>query len=58
MALASIASLVGPPVSGVLLDKYRGFLQATIFRGVICLAGGFLAFATKVTTKQGIFCRS
>ena len=57
MALSASASLVGPPVSGAMLDKYGGFLEATIFSGVICLFGGFLVFATKVTTKEGIFGR-
>ena len=58
MALASAASLVGPPVDGVMLDKYHGYLQATIFSGVICVAGGLIAFATKATTKEGLFGRS
>jgi len=58
MALASAASLLGPPVNGALLDKYGGFLEATIFSGVICLAGGFLAFATKFTAPGGLFGRA
>ncbi|KAK4118205.1 MFS general substrate transporter [Parathielavia appendiculata] len=58
MALASTASLVGPPVNGVLLDTYGGFLQPAIFSGVICLAGGVLAVATKVTTPKGLFGRA
>ncbi len=58
MAMASAASLVGPPVDGVMLDKYHSYLQATIFSGVICVAGGTLAFATKATTKEGLFGRS
>ncbi|KAK3904906.1 major facilitator superfamily domain-containing protein [Staphylotrichum tortipilum] len=58
MAMASCASLLGPPVDGVMLEKYHGFLQATIFSGVICVAGGVLAFATKATTKEGLFGRS
>jgi MFS family permease len=57
MALASTASLLGPPVNGVLLDKYGGFLQVSIFGGVICLAGGVLAIVTKITTTQGLFGR-
>jgi MFS family permease len=58
MAMAATASLVGPPVSGAMLEQYGGYLQATIFAGVICLAGGVLAFATKLTTKGGLFSRS
>ncbi len=58
MALAAMASLVGPPVSGALLEKYGGYLQATIFSGVICLFGGVLAFLSKLTTKEGLFGRA
>lgn len=58
MALCATASLVGPPVSGVMLEKYGGYLQATIFSGVICLFGGVVVFFTKLTTKEGLFGRS
>jgi MFS family permease len=58
MAMASTASLLGPPVNGVLLDKYGGFLQPTIFSGVFSLAGAALALATKLTTPKGLFGRS
>lgn len=58
MAVASTASLFGPPVSGALLDRYGGFLEVAIFSGVICLAGGVLAIATKVTTSQGLLGRA
>lgn len=55
MAIASTAALVGPPVNGAMLEKYGGFLQATIFSGVISLFGGFLVLATKTRTKEGLF---
>ncbi|KAH6620883.1 major facilitator superfamily domain-containing protein [Chaetomium sp. MPI-SDFR-AT-0129] len=58
MALAATAVLVGPPVNGVLLDKYNDYLQVSLFSGVICLFGGFLGLATKLTTPQGLFGRS
>ncbi|AEO61530.1 hypothetical protein MYCTH_2072063 [Thermothelomyces thermophilus ATCC 42464] len=58
MAVASTASLVGPPVCGVMIDKYGGFLQAAIFAGVACLAGAVVAFAAKLTTPQGLFGRA
>ncbi|SPQ20357.1 995f569a-17f5-484b-9580-d0c186c96f4c [Thermothielavioides terrestris] len=57
MAMASAASLLGPPVDGVMLDRYGSFLQPCIFSGVVCLAGGFLALATKMTTPKGLFGR-
>ncbi|KAK4033923.1 major facilitator superfamily domain-containing protein [Parachaetomium inaequale] len=57
IALASTASLVGPPVAGVMQEKYGGFLEVTIFSGIVCLAGGVLAIATKATTPKGLFGR-
>ncbi|KAH6851060.1 major facilitator superfamily domain-containing protein [Chaetomium sp. MPI-CAGE-AT-0009] len=58
IAVASTATLVGPPVDGVMLAKYGGFMEATIFSGVICLAGGFIAIAAKATTPKGLLGRS
>ncbi|KAK4133230.1 MFS general substrate transporter [Trichocladium antarcticum] len=55
MAVGSSAALVGPPVNGVLVDKYGGFLQVSIFSGVVCLFGGILVVVTKLTTPQGLF---
>jgi MFS family permease len=55
MAFASLAALVGPPVTGALLDKYGGFTQVSIFGGVLTLAGAALAMASKLATPQGIF---
>jgi MFS family permease len=57
MALSSLATLVGPPVDGVMLDNYHAFIQACIFSGVMGLVGGVLAFMTKVTTPQGLWGR-
>ncbi|KAJ4306807.1 hypothetical protein N0V88_000175 [Collariella sp. IMI 366227] len=57
MALASLSTIVGPPVNGVLLDRYGGFLQVSIFSGVFGLFGGIMALVTKITTPQGLFGR-
>ncbi|KAL2260314.1 hypothetical protein VTK26DRAFT_5712 [Humicola hyalothermophila] len=57
MAIGSTAALVGPPVNGAMLDTYGGFLQASIFSGVVCLAGGLAVLAAKARTPQGIFGR-
>lgn len=54
LALGSVASLVGPPVNGALLEKYGGFLQPCIFSGIMCLAGGATALGAKATTPQGL----
>lgn len=57
MAFASLAALVGPPVTGVLLDRYGGFTQVSIFAGVLTLAGAILSLASKMATPQGILGR-
>ncbi len=57
MAISSIAMLIGPPVNGVLVGEHGGFLQVSIFSGVMCLVGGCIALASKAATPQGIFGR-
>ncbi|KAJ3534830.1 hypothetical protein NM208_g7386 [Fusarium decemcellulare] len=54
MAVSSLAALIGPPVNGVLVDKYRGFFEVSVFSGVMCLAGGCVALLIKTTMSQGI----
>lgn len=54
MAVAGLASLIGPPVNGVLVKTYGGFLQVSILSGVMCLAGGICCFLTKATTAKGL----
>ncbi|KAK3690506.1 major facilitator superfamily domain-containing protein [Podospora appendiculata] len=54
MAVGAIAVLIGPPINGALVAKYGGYLQMTIFSGVMCLTGGFIALASKLTTPEGI----
>ncbi|KAK0670029.1 putative MFS transporter [Cercophora samala] len=55
LAIGSIAILVGPPVNGVLMDKYGGYLEASLFSGIMCLAGGVVILATKLTTPEGLW---
>ncbi|KAL1835868.1 hypothetical protein VTJ49DRAFT_5961 [Mycothermus thermophilus] len=57
MAVASTAFLFGPPVNGVLLDRYGGFKEVTIFSGVLCLVGGISVIATKLATPKGLLGR-
>ncbi|KAI0112720.1 MFS general substrate transporter [Hypoxylon sp. NC0597] len=57
MGLSSFAALIGPPVNGVLLSKYGGFSQVSIFSGVMVLVGGFVVFATKAATPKGLLGR-
>ncbi|KAH0848285.1 putative MFS monocarboxylate transporter [Fonsecaea pedrosoi] len=54
LAIGSLASLIGPPVNGALVKHYGGYWEASIFSGVMCLIGGFIAFASKAATSKGI----
>ncbi|KAH6886287.1 major facilitator superfamily domain-containing protein [Thelonectria olida] len=58
MAVGSLAALIGPPINGVLIDKYGGFLQVSIFSGIMCLVGGFVVLVSKVTSTGGIMART
>ncbi|KAL4963680.1 MCT family MFS transporter [Aspergillus stella-maris] len=57
IGLCGIAALIGPPVSGALVDRYGGFLELSIFSGVMCLVGGTIALLSKVVTDKGLFGR-
>ncbi|KAL4757686.1 MCT family MFS transporter [Aspergillus foveolatus] len=57
IALSGCAVLIGPPVSGVLIDHYGGFFELSIFSGIFCLAGGIIALLSKAVTDQGLFGR-
>lgn len=57
MTLASTAALLGPPVTGSLLDRYGNFLQASIFSGAFCAGGSILVLLAKMKSEKGIFGR-
>ncbi|KAM0210742.1 hypothetical protein ACHAPA_009024 [Fusarium lateritium] len=57
LAISSFAALIGPPVNGALVNHYGGFFQVSVFSGVVCLFGGFLAASAKMKTKEGIWGR-
>ncbi|KAI1388514.1 major facilitator superfamily domain-containing protein [Hypoxylon trugodes] len=40
IGLSSFAALIGAPVNGAIVNRYGGFLEASIFSGVMILAGG------------------
>lgn len=58
MGIASLSALVGPPVSGALVSHYGSFSQMSIFAGVMCVVGGFIALGAKAFTPQGVFGRT
>lgn len=57
LGVGAVAVLIGPPINGALVDEYGGFLQVSIFSGIMCIAGGFIGLASKFATPQGIFGR-
>ncbi|KAL2859849.1 MCT family MFS transporter [Aspergillus lucknowensis] len=57
IALCGCGVLIGPPVSGALVDRYGGFLEVSIFSGVVCVAGGLVALGSKLVTEEGIWGR-
>ncbi|KAI3559231.1 riboflavin transporter MCH5 [Colletotrichum abscissum] len=54
IAFASIAVLIGPPVSGALLNRYHGYDQISVFGGVICMVGAVLTLCAKLFTTEGL----
>ena len=54
VGVGSLAALIGPPVNGVLANKY-GFGPVGWFSGAICIAGGFVVVLAKATTPKGAF---
>lgn len=57
MAIASLSALLGPPVTGVLVARFGGFTQVSIFGGVFTLVGAALALVAKTRTPQGVWGR-
>lgn len=58
MALSSFAALVGPPVSGHMLDMYHGFHQVSYFSGSMAIVGGIIALGAKYFSSKGLFGRT
>lgn len=58
MGLSSFAALIGPPVNGVLVTKYGGYTEVSIFSGIMVLVGGIIALATKAATPKGLLGRT
>ncbi|KAK2053119.1 riboflavin transporter MCH5 [Colletotrichum caudatum] len=55
IAFASLSVLIGPPVSGALLNHFHGYNQISIFGGVVCMAGTALTLCAKLFAKEGLF---
>lgn len=58
MALSSFASLVGPPVSGHMIDMYHSFHQVSYFSGSMAIVGGIIALLAKHFSSKGLLGRT
>ncbi|KAI1375113.1 monocarboxylate permease-like protein [Hypoxylon crocopeplum] len=56
--IISFGNLIGPPINGVLVERYGGFFQAALFSGSITVFGGLIAIFAKFHTAEGIFGRT
>ncbi|PLB49013.1 MFS general substrate transporter [Aspergillus steynii IBT 23096] len=56
-AISALGVLIGPPVSGVIVEHYQGFFEVSMISGAMCLFGGFVGLMTKLATPQGMFGR-
>jgi MFS family permease len=52
MAVMSVATLIGPPINGALLNDYGGFLQVQIFSAAVMMFGAVLAFVAKMVSGK------
>ncbi|KAM5354202.1 hypothetical protein ACJ41O_000852 [Fusarium nematophilum] len=58
MALAGFAALIGPPVSGAMIDRYGRFEEVTYFGGAMTMFGALVAVAAKWASPKGILGRT
>jgi predicted MFS family arabinose efflux permease len=54
MFVVSFASLIGPPINGVLVSHYHGFTQVSIFSGAVLVVGSFMVLLVKHANGKGI----
>ncbi|KAH6646160.1 monocarboxylate permease-like protein [Truncatella angustata] len=54
MPIISLASLIGPPISGAFLAAYQGYQELAIFSGVACIIGFLSVLMSKSTTREGL----
>lgn len=55
MSISAPGGLIGPPVNGALVKTYGGFFEVSMFSGTMCVLGGCIALAAKVTNSSGVF---
>ncbi|RHZ47217.1 MCT family MFS transporter [Aspergillus thermomutatus] len=55
MAISGLGALVGPPINGAILARYGSYFECCMFSGAMGVVGGFIAFAAKLTTREGLW---
>ncbi|KAF4982508.1 hypothetical protein FZEAL_1878 [Fusarium zealandicum] len=58
LGLDSVEALVGPPVSGSMIDRYGRFEEVTYFGGAMTLFGALVTVAAKWKSPKGILGRT
>ncbi|KAG9233580.1 monocarboxylate permease-like protein [Amylocarpus encephaloides] len=58
MSITSVAALIGPPITGALVNRYGRFDEAAWFSGVAVLVGGVGVILTKSLTGKGMLSRT
>jgi MFS family permease len=58
MAFAALATLVGPPASGAMVNHYHGFKEMSIFSGVSCLVGALLILPAKLLSGHALLSKN
>lgn len=48
VSLVGISTLIGPPISGALIDRFGGYEQVSFFCGAVALVGGLLVIPVKI----------
>jgi uncharacterized membrane protein HdeD (DUF308 family) len=54
MAILGLRALISPPINGAILTQYRGYFKCCMFSSVTGVFSGLIAFAAKLTTKEGL----
>lgn len=57
MAIAGSGALVGPPLNGAIISTSGGYTAVCMFSGGMTVLGGLIGFASKATTKEGLWGR-
>jgi MFS family permease len=55
MAISGLGALVGPPINGAILTRYGRYFECCMFSSAMGVFGGLIAFAAKLTTKEGLW---